>query len=250
MVHRIHNAVVASAALSSVALLATAALLAPAGCTVLTDDALPDDAGPESSVPPGEGGAATCDVCISQACVGPWAVCFSDDDCVAQHFCTKSTGCACAAEGGSLEASTKIAAVARCDGEKACTQCADACASSCRADAAPTRCADDAGMGDDADASTTDADAGPSDAATDADAETDAAVPTVDGCAACVTSKCLGPRDACAAGTSCAAFLTCVRACGDTACAEDCGQRLADGKAKATELSNCTLAGCRGACAL
>lgn len=249
MVHRIHNAVVASAALSGAALLATAALLAP-GCTVLTDDALPDDAGPESSEPPGEAGTVTCEGCVSQACVGPWAVCFSDTDCLTQHFCTNDAGCACGAEAGTAEALAKIAAVTDCNAVKTCTQCVDECASTCSADAGPNRCPSDAGM--DADAT--------ADAAADADAETpdaqvdaamDASVPpSVDACMGCVSIECVQQRGACAAGTTCGAFLTCVRACGDTACAEDCGQRFADGKAKATELSNCTLAGCRGACAL
>lgn len=217
----------------------------------MTDDAPPDDAGPQSSEPIEEAGPATCNGCTSQACVGPWAVCFSDKDCLTQHFCTKSTGCACEAEAGSPEALSKIAAVTRCNAEKSCGQCADECASTCSADAAPSNCGADAG--NDADAGTdaaTDAEAG-ADARADADPDAGAGIPpTVDTCMACVSIKCLTPRGSCAAGTTCAAFLTCVDACGDTACAEDCGQRFAEGKAKATELSNCTLAGCRGACAL
>ena len=233
--------------------------LGPSACTVLTNDAPLDDAGVYEG---GDAAVSQCTPCVVDQCTGAWAVCLTDPGCRAVRACAtpfaESQGavndCVCSVDSGADAATSAQAAYqmfASCNDARTCTSCATDCATSCSGGGAKTTvpsCTDgDAGL----DASDTDA----GDADTDAgDADTDAAPApapvTVDGCASCVAGKCGDPKKQCAPATECAAFLGCVAACSDAACAEDCGSKHATGKAAAESLASCTLAACSAACGL
>ena len=223
------------------------------GCTVLTNDALPDDAGPyEAST--AEAGSNACTTCVELACVGPWAVCLSDEGCQKLRVCDNPLGesdgarraCFCdstTADDAGASSLAAYVAFASCNDARTCANsCATDCASSCPNGGRTTSvsCATDAGS----DATAIDAgDAG------------DAGVvipeaPSVDGCAACVSGRCEAAKKLCAIGSECAAYLACARSCSDAACVTACGASHASGKASAIELSSCTLTSCRSACGL
>lgn len=237
------------------------------GCTVLTNDAPPDDAGVFEG---GDANAAaqTCSACVVDQCTSAMALCLSDDACNAIRACASScsdidaattcrTTCACAAKttDGGISAESRFRAFTSCADARTCapSSCATDCASTCAAappSTTPSACSDsppDAGQpdADTSDASIDDASLG--------DAGGDAGVPikvSVDGCASCGDDKCGAAKKACAIGSECAAFLSCVAACSEATCSTECGTKYATGKNAAQELASCVEAGCREACGL
>jgi hypothetical protein len=239
--------------MGGVAVLPAAALLMHAGCSAQTSVAVADDAGPFEGG--GEGGTSSCSACVADQCTGPWVVCMLDPACRAMNACAKGTSgtaakraCVCEASAdavdGGVDPRAAYLAYATCNDARTCTKCASDCTSSCAGGAAST--APSCGGAEDASAASDAGDAGDA-----ADADATAPPPSgVDACASCVANRCGDPKKTCALGTECASFLSCTAACGDAACADDCGRRFASGKELAVELSNCTLAGCRSSCGL
>ncbi|MBX3264847.1 MAG: hypothetical protein KF782_34565, partial [Labilithrix sp.] len=80
-------------------------LVAGPGCAAATDDAPESDAGAfEAS----EAGRATCSVCVADECTAAWALCLTDEGCLAARRCAGAaecgdacaTACACGGAGG------------------------------------------------------------------------------------------------------------------------------------------------------
>ncbi|MBX3197502.1 MAG: hypothetical protein KF894_05045 [Labilithrix sp.] len=238
-------------ALTSAFALGGGTLLAGPGCAA-TDDAPESDAGAFEGI---EAGRATCSVCVAEECTAPWALCLTDESCLAARRCAAAEGCddvcvetcACSDPGGA-----RYRAFAACNDARTCgAACAADCATTC-AEGAPTTsvaCAPAGDAGGSSDAAS--ADAGEADAASADAGEVDAEPrPTADTCAACAAGKCGDAKRACALGSECASLLACVFECADEACADECGRLHATGKVAAVELATCTQAGCERECGL
>jgi hypothetical protein len=241
--------------------LATAAIggvgvgMAQSGCTVLTNDAPPDDAtfegGNEASVP-------ACNDCVAQQCLGQWSVCFSDEGCRSIRACAAGGGdkvtCACSstatAQDGGADPIGAYIAFAACNDAKTCNACSTDCSSTCANGApstSPETCGGkDAGTDSGFDAGVDSGEGGTPDAGPPADAAPPP--PTVDGCTNCINGACNDPKQACATGTECAAYLSCTFACTDTACQDTCATNHATGVESARELSGCAITSCASAC--
>lgn len=229
-----------------------AALLAGSGCASDVSDALADDAGAfEGS----DAGVASCAPCVASQCTAAWALCLTDESCLAVRRCGAATGCdeacatscVCAADADGGSGGALYRAFAACTDARRCAEgCATDCASSCAA-AAPTTTPAACHA---ADASTT-ADAGnDSGSAPDAGDFTAPGPATADSCASCAEDKCGDAKKACAVGSECASFLACTFGCTDSGCTDDCGRLHATGKVAAVELATCTQTGCKLDCGL
>jgi hypothetical protein len=261
----------AMTALCSATALASGAMVAAAAAGCKASDSVPDDAGTFE----GGAGAASndCTTCAAQECTGVWAVCLTDERCVAlracnnafgesdgaraQCFCDGADASAATADGGA-EPLAAYAAFAACSDARTCGACASDCTSACTNGAPNTKTTVASCGGAVADASVTDAasaadaDAGDAGAA-DADADAGLVTPvtaSVDACASCASDKCGDAKKACALGTECSLFLACAHACTDASCVAGCGDAHSTGRASAMELSSCTLTSCRSACGL
>jgi hypothetical protein len=219
-----------------------AAMLSAGGCTVLTNDGLPDDAGIFEGGDGGDGGG--CTPCAANECLASWSVCLVDPACRAIHAGATSV-CAPSASDAGVAPENAYRAFAACS---AARTCGAACQNDCTA-----RCTSGG------------PDAGPScgDAGTTPDAGSDAGIvgdagdgglppipppPTVDACIQCAASKCGDALRACAIGSECARYLSCVHDCTSESCASTCGTNFASGKTAAQELATCTTTGCVSAC--
>ena len=225
------------------------------GCTEVRTDAGADDGG---VVENSEAGADTCGACVADQCAAAWALCLTDESCLAVRDCARSNdaaSCACSAKDGGTGAGDRYRAFTMCSDARTCaSDSASACASDCAARCSsattttPAPCdVPDASIEIDASVDAGD-DAGPSDAG-----ESDAGqqpAPSADGCASCAGSKCDSAKKACAIGSECALFLECAFACADSACVAACGDSHATGKVAAVELATCAEAGCEAECGL
>lgn len=223
--------------------LGAASMVAGAGCTVLTNDAPPDDAGLYEG---GDVQVASCPSCVASECTAASALCLTNEGCLAVRDCAKAgdAGCGCGTnEDGGTRARDLYRAFEACTAARSCTgTCAAECAAHCTAHAATSTLGTcvpvvepDAGDVDAGDAEATDA---------------GAAAPTAESCFTCANDECTSAKQACAVGTECAAYLACVLACDDAACASACNGLHATGKVAATELAACTESSCKIECGL
>ena len=227
------------------------AIVVGSGCTVLTNDALPDDAGVF------EGGdsdvdTTTCSTCVANECTAPWALCLTNDSCIEVRACAAegdATSCACdpSSDGGATGGNLYRAFTACNDARSCAGTCTTSCSCGSTPKTSPAACDQDGGT-DPIDAATR-VDAGGDVEGGDASASVDAGSDT-NSCAACANRACDSATAACAVGSECAAFLTCMFACTDSACIDACAKNHATGKVAAIELATCTGSSCGKECGL
>ena len=249
------------AALTSVlALVTVGAVLTGVGCTTEASDGATGDGG---VYVPTDASAGSCSTCVADRCTAAWALCLTNEDCLAVRACARggaSEECAC--KGASDTGSKGLAlhrAFTTCNDARTCAGdgCANDCAASCASPTSTTLATCDVPEGSDVDASddagadsSDDAGADSGGDASDADAGAPPPGPSADRCASCAAGKCDGARKACAIGTECARFLECAFACADGTCVTGCGRSHATGQVAAAELAACAQAGCEEECGL
>jgi hypothetical protein len=232
-------------ALSSALALVVAPLamtIASQGCTVLTSDGVLDGGGftgNDAAPLDGQAPYSSCNECLFQGCVGQWAVCQNNAECMAIYIC--STAPSCAANGACVDAcfaahptgQSAYYSLASCDQYGQCGTCAATCGG------APASCP----VTPPADAGTPPPDAEPLDAGTP---PVDAGA--VQSCTDCTTSQCGAEKSACATGSSCDLYTQCLAACADVPCIDTCGTNNPDGKAASGALGSCVTTKCASAC--
>jgi hypothetical protein len=223
-------------------------------CTVTTGGDV-DDGGFEGDTPDGsvtrtDSGTTTsdaaapnsCNLCNFQNCEAQTALCNSEAECRALKAClTACTDKACkdkcfvdhAAGEGAYWGQFLCNQAAMCNSGPCGSQCTgvfnDAYCSATR----PTPPVNDAGAGSDAAPVTPDGSA-------------------VDACNTCIDASCATQKGACAAGSDCEKFSSCVGGCGDSdaACFAKCGTDNPTGAQASTALATCTTEKCATACGL
>jgi len=201
-------------------------------CTVSVGDGEPgsfdfdagrtDTSAPPITTPPTtDAGNLACNSCLFQGCSGQHAVCQGSAECLAIYQCATKAGCDQACVNQCFDAhptgQAEYTALYTCDQARTCSS---ACAAACNATQCPTPTPD---AGETPDAAPLD-------------------------CSGCTKLRCANEQGACAAGSDCDAFSSCVIACGDAACTEKCQTDHAIGKAASDALASCTGAQCKTEC--
>lgn len=201
-------------------------------CTVTTDGgSLSDfdagelgsdvDSGTTTSTP----GNPVCNSCLFQGCSGQHAVCQASAECLAIYQCAIAPNCDANCVSACFAAhplgQNEYTALYTCDQHEECASCSSQC-----------------GVASCADASTP-----------DAAVEVDAAPAQMD-CSTCTATRCSSEQTACAPGTDCDAYSSCVLPCGDASCTSACGTAHVSGKAASDALATCTTTNCKTECGL
>lgn len=204
-------------------------------CTVSVGDGTPidfDAGGFDTARPPvSNPGNVACNSCLYQGCSGQHSLCQSNSECIAIYQCATAPGCDQNCVNNCFDAhpngQREYTALYTCDQQTACASCSSQCnVASC----APTTF-----------------DAGPIDANGPV-VETDSAVPM--DCSGCTAARCTAEQSACAPNTDCDVYSSCVIACPDAACTNNCGVQHPQGKAASDALGNCTAQQCKTECGL
>ena len=213
-------------AITAVAALGTFAAATTQGCTITTDSnpdfdsgfdfdskAPATDAGTDTATPDtGPDPAAVCAACADNACGTTDTACTNDTGCSAIRTCASQAGASLlTCINAQPGASRKVYYdLAKCETTAVCTSCASSCAS-----IVGTVCVD---------------------AGTSA-------------CDQCAFTVCNAEQTACAAGTDCAAYITCIEAAQDAAAIAKCDTDHPTGKDANAKLSDCSKNFCTADCA-